>query len=233
MHRVIAAMLAVSFCLSLAGCSGVPAGQVRSAAPTSAVPSASSTPAAAPSAQATTAAAQTASPAPSSSAGSIEVNKGLLPVEVTIPASLLGEDANLDAAIEEAKAEGAAAVITNEDGGLTYHMTKAVHKKLLAQLRSSVKEYIESLKADEATPSIQDITTNDDMTKMTMTVDREAYENSMDGFAVLGLVTLSAYYQAFNGVEDYKMTLTTKDEETGKVLSTTVYPDAMAGADDD
>ncbi len=219
--------------LLLNGCA-TPAANTANAsiAPASTIAITSTSPTATPPAQATTPA-QSASPSPSPSAGGIEVNKGLLTVEVTIPAALLGEDADLDATIEEAKAEGVTAATKNEDGSLTYHMTKAVHKQLLVQLRSSAKEYIESLKADEATPSIQDITTNDDLTEMTMTVDREAYENSMDGFAVLGLVTLSAYYQAFNGVAEYKMTLTTKDEKTGKVISTTVYPDAMEGADDD
>lgn len=53
----------------------------------------------------------------------IEVDKGLLNVEITLPASLFqGQD--LNEVIEEAKAEGIKEVTQNSDRSLTYRFSK-------------------------------------------------------------------------------------------------------------
>lgn len=55
------------------------------------------------------------------------VDKGLLNVEITMPASFVeGED--IDNTIKEAEAEGIE-VTKNGDGSLTYKMSKSEHKK--------------------------------------------------------------------------------------------------------
>lgn len=55
------------------------------------------------------------------------MDKGLLNVEVTIPATLYkGQD--IDSIISEAKNSGIKEVIKNDDGSLTYKMSKSEHK---------------------------------------------------------------------------------------------------------
>ncbi len=160
--------------------------------------------------------------------GSVEVDKGLFNVEVTLPASMFeGED--IDSAIEEAKAEGVKEVIKNEDGSVTYKMSKSDHKKMMNELETSIKESLEEMKTSGDFASIKDITHNKSFSEFTLLVDKEAYENSMDGFAAFGLGISGAYYQLFNGADkdDYKVTINVTDQESGEEIDQVVFPDDM------
>ncbi|MEH7384236.1 hypothetical protein V7147_02305 [Bacillus sp. JJ1521] len=162
----------------------------------------------------------------------IGVDKGLLNVEITLPASMFeGED--IDQLIADAKAEGVKEVIQNEDGSLTYKMSKAEHKKMMDEMKTSILETIEDMKTSEDYVSIKDVTYNKGFTEFTLVVDKAAYENSLDGFAVFGLGISEAYYQLFNGVneDDYKVTISVKDQATGEVFGKTVYPDDLENLD--
>ncbi|WP_210367043.1 hypothetical protein [Bacillus sp. REN3] len=160
--------------------------------------------------------------------GSVEVDKGLFNVEVTLPASLF-EGGDIDKAIEEAKAEGVKEVIKNDDGSVTYKMSKSDHKKMMKELETSIQESLEEMKTSGDFASIKDITHNKSFTEFTLGVDQQAYENSMDGFAVFGLGISGAYYQLFNGADkdDYKVTIFIKDQATGKEIEQIVFPDDM------
>lgn len=59
--------------------------------------------------------------------------------------------------------------------------------------------------------------------------ERLNYENSFDGFAVLGLGFSGMYYQLFNGIDSdhLKVTIFVKDGATGEVFDEIVYPDAL------
>lgn len=156
------------------------------------------------------------------------VDKGLLNVEVTIPASFLeGED--IDSVIAQAKEDGIKDVKKNDDGSVTYKMTKAQHKEMMKEMKASVTEYADSLINDEDFPSIQDIQHNDDFSKFTIEVDKEVFENSFDGFATLGLVMSGMFYQLYDGVDADKLNVTidTVDQSTGEVFSTVNYPEAF------
>ena len=158
----------------------------------------------------------------------VSVDKGLFNVEVTLPASFFeGED--IAEVVANAKEEGVGEAIANEDGSVTYKMSKAQHKEMLAEIKTGMKESVEEIKNDEDFQSIKDITYNDSFSEFTVVVDKAAYENSFDGFATFGLGMAGAYYQLFNGEEpeDYKVTISIKDETTGEVFDTTVYPDDL------
>lgn len=158
----------------------------------------------------------------------IEVDKGLLSVEVTLPPAMFeGED--IDEVIANAKEDGVGKVTKNEDGSLTYKMSKSVHKELMKEAEKGIHETIEELKSSEDFVSIEDITTNHSFSEFTLVVDQEAYENSFDGFAAFGLGVSGLYYQLFDGVdtEDYKVVVSIKNKETGEVFDTIVYPDAL------
>jgi len=65
--------------------------------------------------------------------GALEVDKGLLAVEVTISATFMeGED--IDNVVAEAKKDGIKDVTKNEDGSVTYKMSKAEHKGIAAAI---------------------------------------------------------------------------------------------------
>ena len=157
----------------------------------------------------------------------IEVDKGLLNVEITLPASFFDEE-EMDQAIAKAKADGVNEVIVNDDGSVTYKMSKATHEKMLKEMKDSLVQLKEELTSGEDFKSIKDIVFNDKLTEFTMTVDRGAFENSFEGFAILGLGFQGMFYQTFDGVpsENIKVTIHLKDEKTGEVFNTVVYPDA-------
>ena len=163
--------------------------------------------------------------------GQVNVDKGLLNVEVTLPATFFeGED--LDSVIAEAKKDGVSKVTKNDDGSLTYKMPKSKHKEMLKDLAKSTDETMEEMKNDKDFPSIKDISRNKSLSEFTMEVDKGKFEDSFDGFAALGLGITGMYYQAFNGkdLDDYNVTIFIKDEETQKVFDKFVYPDDLEEA---
>ncbi|MCL9971120.1 hypothetical protein MX569_11035 [Anoxybacillus kestanbolensis] len=157
---------------------------------------------------------------------SISVDKNLLDVEVTLPASLF-EGQDIDKVITEAEQDGIKEVIKNDDGSLTYKMTKSKHKELINELESGIKKTIDELKRDKSLIVIQDITYNDNFSEFNMIVDVSSSENSMYGLAAIGLGISGMYYQVFNGVKDLKVTVNIKNASTGEILDTFVYPDIL------
>jgi len=160
--------------------------------------------------------------------GALEVDKGLLTVEVTIPATFMeGED--IDNVVAEAKKDGTKDVTKNEDGSVTYKMSKAEHKKMMKEMKTNVTTYVEELENDEDFASIQDIKHNGSFSEFTVVVDKAAFENSFDGFATLGLAMSGMYYQAFDGTNADKLNVTvySEDASTGEIFGTAVYPDAL------
>ncbi|WP_428912354.1 hypothetical protein [Niallia sp. Krafla_26] len=158
---------------------------------------------------------------------SLNVDKGLLNVEVTLPASFF-EGQDIDTVIAEMEKEDIK-ITKNDDGSLTYKMSKRKHKEMMKDIGTSIDEGIEEMKSSEEYPSIKDITHNKDFTEFTLVVDKAAFENSFDGFAVLGLGLQGSMYQLFNGAdpENYRVTISTKDEATQEVFSEVIYPDAL------
>jgi hypothetical protein len=160
--------------------------------------------------------------------GDVEVERGLLSVEITIPASLAGE-ADIDGLVAEVAAEGItiADARRNPDGSITYKMSRGDHRRLLGSLRDSFKESFEEVPDDF--PSIRSITFNDDLTRFRMTVDRPAFENSFDGFVVFLPLFAAGIYAAFDGrnPEGMRIEIDYVDAATGQVYDTFVAPDDL------
>lgn len=161
----------------------------------------------------------------------IQVDKKILNVVITFPASLMemsGEDSTLDVLTDEMKENGIKEVVKNQDGSVTYTMTKSAHKELLADLRNDLEASIAQLAQSDETPSIKDVTYNKGLTKFQVVVNREAFENNFDAFSILGLSFYSLFYQAFEGVNstNLKTTIDYVDIDTDEVFDTVVFPDA-------
>ncbi|MCJ8008107.1 hypothetical protein ACFFF5_17860 [Lederbergia wuyishanensis] len=163
---------------------------------------------------------------------SIEVDKNLLSVEITLPASFLGldeDEKSIDQVIAEAKADGISEVIQNEDGSLTYKMSKSKHKEMLSELETEMKTSIEDIISGEDFASVKDITHNKKFSEFRTIVNRDEFENSFDGFVTMSLGVSGMLYQIFDGVdpEKNKVTISIEDEATGEVFETVVYPDDL------
>ena len=161
----------------------------------------------------------------------IEVDKGALKVEVTLPAGLF-EGTPEEEIISNAKEEGFNDVTVNEDGSVTYKMSKKEHQQLLNELETEMEKTIEDIKESDDYPSIVDIKQNKDLTQFDVTVKRQQYEDSFDGFAILTLAISGMYYGAFNGLseDELKVKINLIDEETDQVFHTSIYPDDLEEA---
>lgn len=164
---------------------------------------------------------------------SVEVEKGLLDVTITLPASMVESD-NIEATIQEAKEKGVKKVVVNDDGSLTYKMSKSVHRQMMQELQEGFNEMMEDLKTGSDFASIEDLKYNKDFTSITLIVDKKEFESSLDAFAVFGIGLAAMYYQLFDGVqaENIAVTINIEDSATGEIFETIVYPDALEALDD-
>lgn len=158
----------------------------------------------------------------------VEVEKGLFDVTVTLPSAMIDSE-DIEATIAEAKEMGVKEVTVNDDGSLTYKMSKSTHGNMMRELREGFDEAAAEIITGEDFVSIKEIKSNKDLTAITLIVEKEAYENSLDGFASFGLALVAMYYQLFDGVQegDISVTINIEDFNTGEIFHTIIYPDAL------
>lgn len=163
----------------------------------------------------------------------IEVDKGIFNVEVTLPPELF-EDEEVSHIEAEIKEDSNAEVIQNDDGSITFKMSKKDHKKMMSEMKDGFIETIDEIVEDDEFSSIKDITYNKDFTEIKISADKEVFENSFDGIATFSLGLGSMYYQAFNGkdLEKEKVIILVEDESTNEVFNEIVYPDQFDEMDE-
>ena len=163
----------------------------------------------------------------------IEIDKGLFDVELTLPAEFF--DGQTPEEIEvSAKEQGVKEVKINEDGTVYYKMSKSDHKKMMNELETSIKESMDELVTSGDAPSFKEIKYNKDFTEFDVTVDREAFENSMDAFMIFTFAMSGSFYNAFDGenMDELKITVNLIDAATNEVFDTTVFPDDMENTEE-
>lgn len=158
----------------------------------------------------------------------IEVDKGLMNVEVTLPSSFFDED-ELDSIEEKMKEEANADVTQNDDGSITMKMSKSDHKKMLAEVKEEFDKSITQIIESEDFASIHDVEYNKDLSKIKLIVDKDTFENSLDSFATLTVGISSMFYQALNGkdISKDKVMIEIIDQASKEVFSEVIYPDVL------
>ena len=157
---------------------------------------------------------------------SLNVNKGMVNVDVTLPASFFIATTE-EEIIAEAKENGVTETVVNEDGSVTYTMSKSKYKEMMKEMGDSVLSTIDEIVNSEDYTSIKEISYNKDFTEFDVKVNRQQYEAGFDSFAIVGLVIVSTYYSAFDGKsgEDLQTVFNMVDETTGEIYDTAIYPD--------
>ncbi|MGI5958976.1 MAG: hypothetical protein ACOX60_06145 [Massiliimalia sp.] len=166
-----------------------------------------------------------------SDGGTLEAEKNLLDVEVTLPASLIGDSET--SLTEEAKAAGITDITKNEDGSITLKMTKQAHKDLLNSMKASIDESIAEILADkESCPSFEAITYNDDVSEFTVTVDPATF-GDIQALYSIALLTIGNMYGAVNAVpaEELNTVVNFVDKSTGEVIDSRSFNDMKAWAE--
>jgi len=117
----------------------------------------------------------------------------------------------------------------NEDGSVTYTMSKEKHEEMLQEMKTSMDETINELMTGaDKVASFLSIDANEDYSKVDVYVDPTKY-SEWDSFYALTFYVSGAYYQSFAGVQadDIDVVVNFIDNETKKVLNTASYKDYM------
>lgn len=151
-------------------------------------------------------------------------------VEVTLPASFMeAEEIDIDQLTVDDEESGVEDVTENSDGSVSYEMSGSKHEDMMTEIESEVNNSIEEIASNEEYASIQDITSSNSFSEFTMLVDQETFENSFDGFAAMTLGVSGMFYQLFDGTDadDYAVTISIENADTGEVFDTLHYPEDL------
>ena len=132
----------------------------------------------------------------------IEVDEGLLSVEVTLPVSYV-DGQTPDEIKADAEKMGYNDCTIHEDGSVTYKMSKAKHREVLDTYKKSFDESIAETIAEE-NGVVKEIKYNDNLSKIDVYLDEARYDE-WNSFAVLGYYMFGSYYQIFAGTDAEKI----------------------------
>lgn len=126
----------------------------------------------------------------------IKVDNNIATVSIVMPAEFV-LDANQT--VEDGKKDGRfTSVVANDDGSVTFTMTKLEHTKFMREIKTSIDDSIENYISECQT--ITAIEPIDDYSGFNIHVtDPEEYKNSLDAYSIVGLVLASGIYGRFNG----------------------------------
>lgn len=157
--------------------------------------------------------------------GNVDSQKNLFSVEVTIPAQFyensdsgpLSQD-DVNKTVSELSFKSGK---LNDDGSVTYKMSKAQHEEFLKSYKDSVDSTISDMLNDENNESLTDITYNDNLTQFTISVDGEKF-SMLDMFNALAFYIEGTYYQLFNfiPIDDVDVQVNFINKDTGEVIET-------------
>ena len=213
MKRAISSILVFSILLSFSACGGAASNpgketQAATAAAESAAETSSETAESQPEtaiAEAETAAAGTEAPESEieddswdtlESLGKVKTEDGILTVTITIPADLAGEITQEE--LDANKGETYKSATLNEDGSVTYKMTKTQHRVMMDSLVSGFDEGLQGLVNDDENYSFTEIKHNKDYTSYDITIDAEEVGFG-DTFAAYLFFMYGGMYGLFTG----------------------------------
>lgn len=166
----------------------------------------------------------TSEPSPTEETGSqVEVDKGLLNVEITIGADMLetfDETAEeFKASLEENEEVDFKDVTINEDGSVTFKMSKSDHNKMMDEMLKSIDSSIAEITQNkEDYPNVIDITHDKDLLNWKIKMS-STEQNISESFLCFGLAIQSIFYHAYNGDEQADVIVDYVDED-GNVFDT-------------
>ncbi len=144
-------------------------------------------------------------------------------VKVTIHAGLLGVDSEVLS--EEQKANGFLEGVRNTDGSVTYTIDSARYDTFVQDKLAKTKTAIDETVRGNF-PSVTGITYEEDLSAITVTVNRANYEYSVDSLVVFAVGTLAITEQAYD-LDAPGICVVTVLDEQGDEVSRTVYPDEL------
>lgn len=127
----------------------------------------------------------------------VEVDTGLFNVTITIPADFAGEmtQEELDQTVSE---KGYKSATLNDDGSVTYVMTKAQHKEMMDEMKQTINDALKEMTTSGDYPTIVSIEPNADFTDFIVTLSSNEL-GMAETFSAMALYLYGGMYNAFNG----------------------------------
>lgn len=128
------------------------------------------------------------------------VDNNLLTVDITFPASFYTDSQTKPSneLTEKEKANGYTAVKVNDDGSVTYTIKKSAYNKIVAETKESTIQTLNEIVTSGNYPSVKKIGYNNSLSKISVYVDKNAYNQNMDSFAMLNIQIAVAFYQVIS-----------------------------------
>jgi hypothetical protein len=165
------------------------------------------------------------SAAESDSSTGVQVDQGLLNVDVTVPKSFFEGQTETEI-VANAEEAGYSKYVLNDDGSVTYTMSKARYDAGLKEIRDGIDQAIQE--AVDASPEVfSSITYDKSMTNFDVKVDRAAYEGNFEtAFIGFTLGFSGMFYQVFDGVpsDEQEVLINFIDSSTNEVFDTQTWP---------
>lgn len=176
-----------------------------------------------------------------SDGGNFQVNKNLLTVDITVPKEFINDDDSPNSSDSSVTSlvsiieDGVTKETKNNDGSITYTITKSKHKKMMEDAKKELLKDLPEMTSghENGFDSIKAIKSNDDFTKFDITVDKDSFENSWDSFALYGVYIYGYLYQVMNGIASDKIDteLNLIDNNTKETYQTLHYPKDLSDSD--
>ena len=154
----------------------------------------------------------------------ISAEENVLSVTVTLAATLF-EDETKEEIIASAKENGISKCVVNEDGSVTYTMSKSKHKEMLEDLEKSIADfYNELLNGEEKVASFVEIKNNEDFSEFNVYVDSSKY-SMWDSMNAMAFYIQGIYYQCLSGADFNAVDVVVNfvDSETDEIIDSASY----------
>ena len=240
MKKTLALLLALLLLFSLAACSGektTPAPATD--APASGAPETAAPETAAPAEGTEQPDEGSAAPTPGAEEGETQPEATQAPdgqdeeiVTITMSPDFFDTEATEEELKASALEEGFLDAKLNEDGTLTYTMTRAKQQELLTTLMEGLETGIQEMtEGEEAVPSFKRIEYTDDLSSFDIFIDPEQY-GDFDAFYALTLAFYGATYQAFSGNTEADSRVRFVDYQTNEEVDSVSYMDFLQAFSD-
>lgn len=209
MKRLVALTAAAVLALSLAACSTAPS--------TADTPAETPAPTAAPTTEPDISLQEAADAI--STAEQIEVEDNLFDVTLTLPADYASDITAEEIAQQVADGKVHTGVL-NDDGSVTYTMSKAQHAALLESIAAELRSTLDDMIGSTDYPNLTRIETNDDFTDFTVyTTTQPGAVGLSDEMSVLIYYTCGKMYGIVSGQEPDNIHVDILNAESGELVS--------------
>lgn len=154
----------------------------------------------------------------SASEDGLNVEKNIFSVTLTYPASMVDEGTTQDSLNNEVSGiDGIKSATLNEDGSVTYIMTKAYHKQIMDDMAQTIDESMAEMVGSEDYPNFTKVEANEDYTVFTVTTKSKAL--SLDeSLSLLQFYTEGAFYNVVSGNDADSIHVDFVNADTGEII---------------